>query len=109
MSYLLLDGGSPIATLMFPIAMIAVLYFFMIRPQQQARKKQTEFSSGVERGKHVVTIGGMHGTIVETTATTVTLLVAEKTKIKFQREAISMESTNAAYPNQIIEKTSDAA
>lgn len=77
-----------------------VIYFMMIRPQSQQRKKQMSFASSLKKGKKVVTIGGVHGVIAELTDTTVELIVAPKTHMTFSRDAISMEFTNAAYGSQ---------
>ncbi len=79
------------------IVAFVVIYFLMIRPQSQQRKKQMSFASSLKKGKKVVTIGGVHGVIAEITETTVELIVAPKTHMTFSRDAISMEFTNAAH------------
>ena len=50
------------------VAMV-VIYFLMIRPQSQQRKKQVTFNTSLKKGKKVVTIGGLHGVIAEITDT----------------------------------------
>ena len=80
---------------------ILVFYFFMIRPQQKKAKDQRVFREELKRGMRVVTIGGMHGKLVEMDADTVTLEVERNIRLTFDRSAISMESTrklNAATP-----------
>jgi len=88
------------------VAMV-VIYFLMIRPQSQQRKKQVNFNTSLKKGKKVVTIGGLHGVIAEITDTTIELIVAPKTHITFQRDAISMDFTNAAYGKQFESTTTE--
>jgi preprotein translocase subunit YajC len=90
------QGGSTLITVLFWIAIFAVVYLFMIRPQQTARKEGTNFLANLKKGQKVVTIGGIHGTITEITATTVVLLISPKTFITVQRDCISREYSVAA-------------
>ena len=71
----------------------------MIRPQAKEQKAQQDFSKGIKRGSKVVTIGGLHGTIVELEETQASLLIAPKTIITIQRSSISMELTKTVYGN----------
>ena len=96
-------GGNTLYTIIFWGGIFAVLYFFMIRPQGQARRKEEEFKNNLKKGKKVVTIGGIHGTIVELHDKTVELLVAPKVFITVQREAIS-----AAYTEALNSPATDA-
>ena len=61
---LLQSFGSGLAQLFFPIAIVAVAYFFILRPEQNKRKKQAEFISNLKSGDKIVTAGGIHGKIV---------------------------------------------
>ena len=70
------------------VLMLVVFYFLMIRPQQKKQKELREFRSNLKAGDKVVTIGGVHGKILEITDTTV-LLSSEGTKIRFEKSAIS--------------------
>ena len=86
-----MDSGSLASMLPF-LAMILVLYFFMIRPQMQRQKKEKAFQAEIKKGARVITASGIHGKIVEinTTDNTITLETGAG-KIKFERSAISME------------------
>lgn len=74
---------------------LGVIYFVILRPQNKVRQQHTDFMSQLKRGKRVVTIGGIHGTIVEIDEKQVQILVAPKIVMTFRRDAISMEFTNA--------------
>ncbi len=92
---LLQSLGSGLAQLFFPIAIVVVAYFFILRPEQKRRKRQTEFITNLKKGDNVVTAGGMHGKIVLIEKHTVTLEVDRGTKIKFDRNSISSEMSSS--------------
>jgi preprotein translocase subunit YajC len=71
-----------------------VMYFFMIRPQQKKAKDQKTFIENLKKGDSVVTIGGLHGKILETTEKTVTLEVDRGMKLTFDKTAISKDSSS---------------
>ncbi|WP_018130830.1 preprotein translocase subunit YajC [Effusibacillus pohliae] len=80
------------------LLMILIFYFLLIRPQQKRAKERNAMLAGLKKGDRVVTIGGMHGTITELDDDTVTLRVAENTRIKFERSAIGSVKQSAAQP-----------
>lgn len=71
---------------------VIVFYFFMIRPQQKKQKELKNFRDNLSKGDKVVTIGGVHGTVLEVTDTTV-LINSEGTKIRFSKTAIASSTT----------------
>jgi preprotein translocase subunit YajC len=88
---LLQGGGFDFNMIMLPLA-LAVLYFFMIRPQMNRQKKEKAFQAEIKKGSKVITSSGIHGKIVETNSTDNTItLETGAGKIKFERSAISME------------------
>ena len=79
-------------------AMILVIYFFMIRPQQKKQKDQQKFREELKTGDRVVTIGGLHGRIDSMNADTVTLDVGRGMKLTFEKSSISMEASKKLQP-----------
>ncbi|GAB2672706.1 preprotein translocase subunit YajC [Paenibacillus thermoaerophilus] len=77
------------------VIMIAVFYFFLIRPQQKRQKARNLMLSQLKKGDKVVTIGGLHGTIMELTDDTVVLRVNDVTKLTFDRSAINTVSSSS--------------
>jgi len=75
------------------IAIIAVFYFFMIRPQQKKAKEQKKFIEEIKVGDKVVTIGGAHGRVAEIEDDTFVLEVERGGRIRFSKSAISLESS----------------
>ena len=76
------------------VLMIGVFYFFMIRPQMKKQKELKKFREGLKAGDKVVTIGGIHGKILEISDATV-LIQSEGTKLRLEKSAVSsaMEDT----------------
>ncbi|MCE2743706.1 MAG: preprotein translocase subunit YajC [Fluviicola sp.] len=71
--------------------MIVVFYFFMIRPQTKKQKELKKFRETLKAGDKVVTIGGVHGKILEVNDSTV-LVNSEGSKIRFEKSAIASSS-----------------
>jgi preprotein translocase subunit YajC len=78
-------------TLIFLGLMIAVFYFFIIRPQRQRQKAQQELSASLEIGDDIRTIGGIHGRILTIDEDTV-LLEVEKGQIRVARRAVGAKA-----------------
>jgi preprotein translocase subunit YajC len=72
---------------------LVVFYFFMIRPQMKKSKDQKKFRESLKKGDKVITIGGIHGKILDLSDTTVTLEMVDKTHIKFEKSAISLDNS----------------
>lgn len=66
----------------FLIAMFAIFYFLIIRPQQKRSKEHKAMLASLAKGDRVVTTGGILGTIVGVGEDVVTLRIAENTKIE---------------------------
>ncbi len=66
----------------------AILYFLMIRPQQKQQKKRKEMMDGLRLDDAIVTIGGVHGKITKLGEDTITLKVADKIEIDFDKTAV---------------------
>jgi preprotein translocase subunit YajC len=70
------------------VAVVAVVYLFMIRPQTKRQKEERKFREALKKGDKVVTIGGLHGRIMNIDEASVLLEVDEGTKLRFERAAI---------------------
>ena len=88
-------GLGNIPSIVMMVAIVAVFYFFMIRPQQKKAKDAKKFTEEIKKGDYVVTIGGAHGRVAELEDDTFILEVERGARIKFSKSAISMESTKA--------------
>ena len=84
-------AGGGLTTLIFLGLMIAVFYFFIIRPQRQRQKAQQELSASLEIGDEVRTIGGIHGRILTIDEESV-LLAVEQGQIRIARRAVGAKA-----------------
>lgn len=81
------------------LAMFAVMYFLIIRPQQQKAKKQQSFIDELKKGDRVVTNGGIIAKITLVEDEQVGLSLDGKTTCMFVKSAISQELTEALNKN----------
>lgn len=71
------------------ILVVVVFYFFMIRPQMKKQKELKKFRENLQVGDKIVTIGGIHGKILEVADTTVLLSCESSTKLRVEKSAVS--------------------
>lgn len=77
------------------LVLFGLMYFMMIRPQQQQAKKRTEMLNALKVGDEVVTIGGLHGTVLAIEENTIRLKVASNVELKFNRSAVGAVRTES--------------
>lgn len=81
--------GSMMTTFVTFGLIIVIFYFLIIRPQKKRDKETKEMLAAIKKGDKVVSIGGIHGTVVAVKETTVVVKVDDNTRIEFSRNAIS--------------------
>jgi preprotein translocase subunit YajC len=89
------------------IAIIAIFYFLILRPQNKKQKETQKMLSALKKGDRVVTIGGIHGVIQSVKESTVIIKVDENTKLEFNRNAISTVSSQGKEEKE--EKKSESS
>lgn len=80
-------GGFDVTFLVMIVAIFAIMYLFMIRPQQKKQKEIQKFRDSLQPGMEVITYGGIHGTIksIDNESNTVVLEIASDVKIKVEK------------------------
>ena len=99
---------NPIISFVPMIVVIAILYFLIIRPQQQQAKEHRRLVDNLKTGDRVVTQGGIHGTVVAIKAGIVQIKIAENVRIDVNRTAITevlQSPTNGALASVSGEKS----
>jgi len=81
--------GSAWGSLLTMGLIFVIFWFLMIMPQRKQQKQRNAMLSNLKKGDKVVTIGGIHGEIVEFDGDDLKLRVADKVEIKFTRSAIA--------------------
>lgn len=86
------EGGSTSFFIMIAL-MIVVFYFFMIRPQMKKSKEQKNFREGLKKGDKIITIGGIHGKILEVKETTLIIETEGQGRLKIEKSAAAADNT----------------
>lgn len=81
-------SNQGLITIIWLGAFVALFYFLFIRPQQQRSKQHRELMSSLKVGDKIVTAGGIHGKVKSISDDTVTVQVAENTKIVFDKSSV---------------------
>ena len=81
-------AGGGIESILLILAMFAVMYFLMIRPQMKRAKEHKAMVESMQKGDEVVTAGGILGRITKVDDQYITVAIAEGVEIQAQRAAI---------------------
>lgn len=85
------------------LLIMVVFFFFIIRPQMKKAKESKKFREELQKGANIVTIGGIHGKVLEIRDTTVLIEVESKTKMIIEKSAISPEYTQGAGVSELAQ------
>lgn len=116
------SGGSMMTTFITFGMIIAIFYFLIIRPQRKRDKETKDMLASIKKGDKVVSIGGIHGTVMVVKESTVVVKVDDNTRLEFSRNAINSivkpKSESAPVPaakkrskkeDAVVEATAEAA
>ncbi|MGD8934603.1 MAG: preprotein translocase subunit YajC, partial [Gammaproteobacteria bacterium] len=70
-------AGDPLASMILPIGLIILFYFFLIRPQSKRHKQHKEMVAALQKGEEVVTTGGLLGKITRVGENFITLEISK--------------------------------
>ena len=85
--------GDPSIIIML-VLMFAMLYFFMIRPENKRKKDAQNLRDSLKVGDVITTIGGIVGTICKVNESTIVIETgADRVRIEFLKEAVSSKGT----------------
>ncbi|MCF8302096.1 MAG: preprotein translocase subunit YajC [Bacteroidales bacterium] len=93
------EGGSGVESLIFLALIILVFYLFFIRPQMKKTKEQKKFRESVKKGDRIVTIGGLHGKILEVRENAF-IIESEGTRLKIEKSAVNAEASQQGQGQQ---------
>ncbi len=81
--------ANPLVQL-FPLALIFIIfYFLLIRPQKQKEKAHQKMLEGVSKNDEIVTLGGIHGTVVNVKDKTLTLRIDDNVKMEIEKSSVA--------------------
>lgn len=81
-------GADPLASLLLPIGLVVLFYFFLIRPQSKRQKEQRQMVSELQKGEEILTSGGILGKITSLNDDFITLEIAKDVSMSIQRSAV---------------------
>jgi len=82
------QAPDPLASLILPIGLVVLFYFFLIRPQSKRQKEQKQMIADLQKGEEVITSGGILGKITSINDNFITLEIAKDVSIKIQKAAV---------------------
>lgn len=87
--------GGGMGMIIMMVALFAIMYFFMIRPQQKQQKKIREFQNALKEGDKVMVGGGIHATVrrVDLTAGTVDVEIARGVVVTVDKAGVFADGT----------------
>jgi preprotein translocase subunit YajC len=83
------SGASSLTPLLLIVLLFGVMYFMMIRPQQKRRREAEQMQKSLGAGDEIVTIGGLHATVVNVEDDIATVEIAPGVHVRFARPAIA--------------------
>jgi preprotein translocase subunit YajC len=105
------SGGGSFTPLLLIVLLFGVMYFLMIRPQQKRRREAQAMQSQLGPGDQIVTIGGLHATVVSIDDDIVTVEISPGVQVRFARPAIArvlQQQDSVAEPvedDEVVEET----
>jgi len=88
------ESGNPILSFLPIILMFGVFYFLLIRPQTKRQKESEKMRSELKKGDHIITTGGIHGTIEGIKDNDILLVkTATDTKLHVSKSAVTTVKT----------------
>ncbi|MBW6489572.1 MAG: preprotein translocase subunit YajC [Lentimicrobium sp.] len=88
------EGGGGYSSFILLALLMVVFYFFFIRPQAKKAKETRKYREALKKGDKIVTIGGIHGKIVEVQDTTFTIEVEDGSRLRVEKTAIAGDAAD---------------
>jgi preprotein translocase subunit YajC len=98
------SSGGSLEFILFAVAIFALVYVFMIRPQQRRRQQAMQQQNTVAPGARVRTTAGMYATVVEVDGDDVVLEVAPGIEVRYMKRAVM----DVVSPGDPVEDTYEA-
>ena len=89
-------GGTTFSAILPFVAIFALFYFLIIRPQQRQSRERKQMLAEVKRGDSIVTTGGIYGRVINVDGDDLTVEIAKGINIKMARSGISEKVDSAA-------------
>ena len=96
------SNGGGMMTILFFVAMIAIMYFFMIRPQMKRQKEVQNFQNTLTEGLQVMTGGGLYGTkkSIDVERGTVDVKIARDVVVTVDKNYVFKDAASSPIQNK---------
>ncbi|MBU1112666.1 MAG: preprotein translocase subunit YajC [Candidatus Omnitrophica bacterium] len=84
-----MQGNAGIINFIPLLVIFGIFYFLIIKPQQKKQKEHQEMVTNLKKNDEVVTVGGVHGTVIQVKDKTLNLRIDENTKIEIDKVSIA--------------------
>lgn len=102
-------GNQMVSTVIMLVAMVAIFYFMLIRPENKRKKEAEQLRSSLKVGDQITTIGGIVGTVVSVKDDRFVIETsADQVRIELQKWALSTNDTAAANAKEEAAKAAEA-
>ena len=82
------SSPDPLASLILPIGLVVLFYFFLIRPQSKRQKEHKKMVGDLQKGEEVLTSGGILGKITKVNDDFITLEISKEISLVVQKSAV---------------------
>ena len=83
-------GAAGFLTSILPLAaMIGIIWFLLIRPQQKEAQRHREMVRNLKKGDEIVSVGGLYGRVMSLTDERVSVKVADNVKVEIERAKVA--------------------
>ena len=91
------QGGSGMSMILMMVAIFAIMWFFMIKPQQKKQKEIQKFQNELSEGTEVVTGGGIHGVVksIDLAKNTVDVKIARDVVVTVEKTSVFKDMSSA--------------
>ena len=80
--------GSGMMSILMIVALVAIFYFFMVRPQSKKQKEIKQFREAMQKGDKVITAGGIHGKVKDIKENVIVLQIDDNVKITIDKAMV---------------------
>ena len=82
--------ANPLLSLVFPFILIyAIFYFLIIRPQRKKEKEHQKLLSGLNKNDEIITVGGIHATVVNVKDKTIVARIDDNVKVEVEKSSVA--------------------
>ena len=101
--------GGLMSPVIMMVAMLALMYFMLIRPENKRKKEAEQMRASVRKGDKVTTIGGVIGTVVDVKESSIVIETsADQVRVEFAKWALSSNETAAENAKAEAKKAEEA-